>query len=494
VLLELAASGPLYRRIYDALRTKILRGDLAAGAPLPGTRTLARDLGVSRIVVLSAYEQLAAEGYIEPAVGSGSRVAAQLPAVQLPSRKRTAAASDVAVSRYARRARQLAPDAAPKKKPAAIDFQYATTIPDARTVDMWRQAVARAAREPLLDYPDPAGLPLLRRVLAEHLREQRGVIAEADDIIIVSGAQQAIDLTARVLSDRGTRIGIEDPSYQGTRQAFVAAGAHVIACAVDAEGLDIDRHAKRLGHARAVCVTPSHQFPTGAIMSVARRLALLRWADAHNASIIEDDYDCEFRYGVGAIPALQGLDVHGRVIYIGTFARMLFPALRLGYIVAPPALRDAFRAVKWLADRGSPPLEQQAVASLLESGAYESTRRRNVRALTAKRDAMLAAITTHFAAEEVIASGASSGTHIFLRVPRIADAELLVDAALQHGVRVYSGRPYFQRAPKHATLLLGYTTVTVEEIAEGVARLAGAYRNASRNASRSARATSPIAT
>src|SRR5436309_1268925 len=222
MLLDLPSSGPLYRRIYDALRTKILRGELAAGAPLPGTRTLARDLGVSRIVVLAAYEQLAAEGYIEPAVGSGSRVAAQLPAVQLPARRRAAAASDVVISEYARRARQLSPDAAPKKNAAAIDFQYATTIPDARTVGMWRQAVARAAREPLLDYPDPAGLPLLRRVLAEHLREQRGVLADADDIVVVSGAQQAIDLTARVLVDRGTRIGIEDPHYQGTRQAFVA--------------------------------------------------------------------------------------------------------------------------------------------------------------------------------------------------------------------------------------------------------------------------------
>jgi len=480
MLLALDDSGPLYRRIYDALRRKILRGELAAGAPLPGTRTLARDLGVSRIVVLAAYEQLAAEGYIESAVGSGSRVAAQLPAVQAPSRRATSA-TDVKVSAYARRARQLSPQEPPGReheKSTAIDFRYATTIPDARTVAMWRQAVARAARETQLDYPDPAGLPLLRRALAEHLREQRGVSAEADDIVIVSGAQQAIDLTARVLCDRGTRIGIEDPHYQGTRQAFLAAGAKVIACAVDDEGLNIERHAKRLGDARAVCVTPSHQFPTGAIMSVARRLALLQWAEKRGASIVEDDYDCEFRYGVGAIPALQGLDRHGRVIYIGTFARMLFPALRLGYIVAPPALRDAFRAVKWLADRGSPPLEQQAVASLLESGAYESTRRRSVRALTAKRDAMVAAIEAHFG-DDVIAGGASSGTHIFLRFPRLASTEPLIEAARSRGVHVYSGSPYFVRAPRNATLILGYTTVDVEEINAGVERLAAAYRKTS---------------
>ena len=476
MILELADSGPLYRRIYDALRTKILRGELAAGAPLPGSRTLARDLGVSRIVVLSAYEQLAAEGYIESAVGAGSRVAAQLPVVPMPIRRRAIASSDVAISNYAKRARELEPQITTSRERDRniIDFRYATTMPDARTVAMWRQAVARAAREPQLDYPDPAGLPALRRVLAEHLREQRGVVADADDIIIVSGAQQALDLTARVLCDRGTRIGIEDPHYQGIRQAFLATGAHVIACEVDDEGLDIERHAKRLRGARAVCVTPSHQFPTGAIMSAARRLALLQWADAANASIIEDDYDCEFRYGVGAIPALQGLDRHGRVIYIGTFARMLFPALRLGYIVAPPSLRDAFRAVKWLADRGSPPLEQQAVASLLESGAYESTRRRNVRALTAKRDAMVEAIGTYL--PDVIATGASSGTHIFLRFPGIPgeSTESLIDAGRALGVRVYCARPYYQHPPPDVTLILGYTTVSAADIAKGVQRLATA--------------------
>lgn len=484
MLLPLASPGPLYRRIYDALRRKILTGELAEGAALPGTRTLARDLGVSRIVVLSAFEQLAAEGYIESTVGSGSRVAVQVPALPAPPRKPSAVASDASISQYARRARQLSPQEPPGQEPrrtkGAVDFRYTTTVPDARTVALWRHAIARAAAEPHLDYPDPAGLPSLRRVLASHVREQRGVAADPDDIVIVNGAQQAIDLTARVLCDRGTRIGLEDPSYQGTRQAFVAAGARVIPCAVDAEGLDIDRHAKRLGDARAVCVTPSHQFPTGAIMSAARRLALLQWADARRAWIIEDDYDCEFRYGVGAIPALQGLDGSGRVIYIGTFARMLFPALRLGYIVVPPALRDAFRAVKWLADRGSPALEQQAIASLLESGAYESLRRRSVRALTSKRDRMIAAIDKHFG-DDVVATGASSGTHIFLRFPRLraGDTDRLIAAARKAGVHVYSGRPYYQREPRHATLILGYTTVALADIERGVERLYSAACTAS---------------
>jgi GntR family transcriptional regulator/MocR family aminotransferase len=476
MLVKLAPRGPLYRRVYEALRDKILRGELSAGVPLPGTRTLARDLGVSRIVTLAAYEQLAAEGYIETRVGSGSRVAVQVPAVTLaPSRpKRPAQARDEEISSYARRARDLAPHVAQRRERRAknvIDFEYATTRPDARTVALWRQAVSRAAADPIVDYPDPAGLPALRRLLASHLREQRGVVADAEDIVIVGGAQQAIDLAARVLCDERTRIGIEDPHYQGTRQALVAAGARVIPCAVDEDGLDVKRHAKRLAKARAVCVTPSHQFPTGAIMSVARRLALLRWAERTHAWIVEDDYDCEFRYGVGAIPALQGLDARGRVIYVGTFARMLFPALRLGYIVAPPALRDAFRAVKWLADRGSPPLEQQAVASLLESGAYESTRRRAVRRLSEKRDRLLEAIRVHL--PDAIASGASSGTHIFLQLRGVpaSSTDALVTRAVRCGVRVYSALPYYHRPPRHAALVLGYTTVATDEIEEGVRRL-----------------------
>ncbi|HJQ38147.1 MAG TPA: PLP-dependent aminotransferase family protein [Thermoanaerobaculia bacterium] len=472
MLLPLGRSGPLYRRIYEALRDQILGGELAAGASLPGTRTLARDLGVSRIVVLAAYEQLAAEGFIEASVGSGSRVLAGGAAGFSPPRASGGLkpAAPRPLSSYARRAQKLSPQAQQRPARSGIDFDYTTTRPDARTVALWRQAITRAAAEPLVDYPDPAGLPALRRVLASHLREQRGVAAEADDILIVSGAQQAIELTARVLCDRGTRVGLEDPSYQGTRQAFLAAGARVVPCAVDAEGLDI----RKLKDARAVCVTPSHQFPTGAIMSAARRLALLQWADAKRAWIIEDDYDCEFRYGVGAIPALQGLDASGRVIYIGTFARMLFPALRLGYIVAPAALRDAFRAVKWLADRGSPALEQQAVASLLESGAYESLRRRNVRALTEKRDRIVAAIERHF--PDAIASGASSGTHIFLRLPKLRDDARLLEAARESGVHVYSARPYYQRPPAHAALLLGYTTVALQDIDRGIERLTRAYR------------------
>src|SRR6267143_2256039 len=436
MLLPLNGDGPLYRRVCDSVRGRIRSGRWAGGTRLPGTRTLARDLGVSRIVVLTAYAQ---------------------------------------------RARRLGPHAFPPRKSGAdtqrIDFSYTTTSPDAKTLQLWRRAVTRAAAKPLLDYPESAGLGRLRKLIAEYLREQRGVVADPDDVVVVNGSQQALDITSRLVGGEGTVVGIEDPHYQGTRQAFLAAGATLVPCAVDDDGLDIDRHAARLAGARAICLTPSHQFPTGVVMSIARRLKLLSWAATQGAWIVEDDYDSEFRYGVGAISALQGLDTQGSVLYMGTFARSLFPGLRLGYVVVPHALREHFHAIKWLADRGTSPTEQRALVDLMESGAYESARRRMGRSLAVKRDLLLAALRANFDAREVTWSAGTAGTHLFVRLRRLParDAGKLISAASRLGVRVYSGQPYFLRSPREATLILGYATVPVAEIESGVGRLARAY-------------------
>jgi len=489
MLLPLNGDGPLYRRVCDSVRERIRSGRWAGGTRLPGTRTLARDLGVSRIVVLIAYEQLAAEGYLVGRRGSGSWVVEQVAdrpvqprAVSEKPRRRGF------LSAYAQRARRLGPHAFPPRKSGAdtqrIDFSYTTTSPDAKTLQLWRRAVTRAAAKPLLDYPESAGLGRLRKLIAEYLREQRGVVADPDDVVVVNGSQQALDITSRLVGGEGTVVGIEDPHYQGTRQAFLAAGATLVPCAVDDDGLDIDRHAARLAGARAICLTPSHQFPTGVVMSIARRLKLLSWAATQGAWIVEDDYDSEFRYGVGAISALQGLDTQGSVLYMGTFARSLFPGLRLGYVVVPPASREHFRAVKWLADRGSSPTEQRALVDLMESGAYESARRRMGRSLAVKRDLLLAALRANFDAREVTWSAGTAGTHLFVRLRRLParDAGKLVSAASRLGVRVYSGQPYFLRSPREATLILGYATVPEEEIESGVGRLARAYDRFARRA------------
>jgi len=448
---------------------------------LAGTRTLARDLGVSRIVVLVAYEQLAAEGYLTPKPGSGSRVVDQV--ADRLERHRTVAGKPRApgpLSAYAERARSLDPQTFTPRKTradqAAIDFSYTRTLPDDRTLQSWRRALSRAAAKPPFEYPDPAGSERLRKLIADDLREQRGVAAGPDDVVVVNGSQQALDIVSRLLVVERAAVAIEDPHYQGTRQALLAAGARLVPCAVDRDGLDVERHARRLADARAVCVTPSHQFPTGAVMSVARRLKLLAWAAARNAWVIEDDYESEFRHGAGAISALQGLDTQGRVIYLGTFARSLFPGVRLGYVVVPRALREHFRAIKWLADRGSSPVEQRALAELMESGAYESARRRLGRSLARKRDALIGALRATFDSREVTWSGASSGTHVFLRLRRVpaGDAGRIVERAARLGVRVYSALPYFLRPPREAALILGYATVPDEDIDRGISRLARA--------------------
>jgi GntR family transcriptional regulator/MocR family aminotransferase len=475
---------PRYQRLYLQLRDAVLGGRLGAGARLPGSRTLAREMGVSRIVVLMAYEQLAAEGYISSRVGSGSRVALQstplLRVARKPPRELQAAEP---VSVYARRIRKLGVGTDSTTPPAAdgdvVDFRFTSCVPDARTLLLWRQAVSRAAASPQIEYPVAAGHGRLRHALSLSLGEQRGVHAGPDDILIVNGSQQGLDLITRVLCDRGVRVGIEDPHYRGVRNALLAAGLRIVPCPVDEHGLDIRKEANRLVGARAIWVTPSRQFPTGAVMSVERRLQLLEWSARNDVWVVEDDYDCEFHYGVGQIPALQGLGARGRVLYLGSFARTLFPGLRLGYLVVPPPLREHFRGAKWLADRGSSPLEQRALVDFIHSGAYESSRRRSARRLMEKSRLLREQLRRHFDEGELGLWGPAAGVHQFLQFPRLRgrDEQALLDHALRGGVRAFPGRPYHLAPPGSATLVLGYARVAERDIVRGVERLARAVRS-----------------
>jgi GntR family transcriptional regulator/MocR family aminotransferase len=475
MLLRLGSERPLYRAVTVALREAILSGSLEPGSALPGTRALARELGVSRIVAVAAYEQLAAEGYILSSPGSGSRVA---PGLDPAHGAAATSPTPVSVSAYAARALALVPDAStspPADDRSAVDFRYGTFEPEERTQRAWSRSLARAGRDAEFDYPDPAGLEGLRSEICRHLRRHRGIVAMPGDVLVVTGSQQALDLVVRALCEEGTPVGIEDPHYQGARRSFLAMGARLVPCALDEGALDISRHAARLRDVRAVYVTPSHQFPTGAVMNVERRLNLLAWANERAAWVIEDDYDSEFHYGTGTIPALRGLDGSGRVIYVGTFARTLSPELRLGYIVVPPALRDTFHAIKWLADRGSSPIGQRALAAMMSSGTYERAQRRMARSLSERRQIMLSALQSHFDGRNVRWSG--SGAHVFLRFSELApdDAERLVAEGVRHGVRVYSASPHYLLPPEHAALLCGFASLTGNEIERGVERFAAAY-------------------
>jgi GntR family transcriptional regulator/MocR family aminotransferase len=284
----------------------------------------------------------------------------------------------------------------------------------------------------------------------------------------VNGSQQALDLVARVLLNRGDSVAIEDPQYQGAREIFRAAGARLCPVRVDGDGLD----PTKLPHeARIAFVTPSHQFPTGAILSLVRRLALLEWAKRADAVIIEDDYDGEFRYEGQPVESLQGLDTEGRVIYIGTFSRTIFPALRIGYLIAPKSLVSVLTSAKWLSDRHTATLEQEALADFISVGAYERHLRRTRQKNARRREALLDSVHKHLG-NRVRLTGHGSGAHVVLWPRRRISEKTVVAEAAAHNVGIYGISPYFLRQPDKAGLMLGYSRMKEHDIREGIRRLA----------------------
>jgi GntR family transcriptional regulator / MocR family aminotransferase len=468
------------RRIYDLLRAQIADGTLAAGAPAPSTRALAADLGVSRTTVTAAYEQLAAEGFLVTSAGRVARVA--IPPLPMPfTSTRTARASGEtpALSRYGRRVAQMPAPVLPRPSPARIDFLYGAVAAHDFPALVWKrawQAELQNQRESLY-YVAPEGDAALRRALQAYLGRARGLVCEAEQIVVVSGTQQAIDLCARLLLDPGDAFVFEEPGYLIARHAFEAAGGRVLPVAADEHGLDT-RMLRADEPARLAYVTPSHQFPLGGVLPVGRRLELLEWARAQNAWIVEDDYDGEFRYGQRPIDALQSIDSHGRVIYIGTFSKALSPHLRLGYLVLPHQLVAVFRQAKRLSDRHAPVIEQRALASLIEGGAYERHVRRVRREYEKRRAALLDAIAQCLPAS-ARATGTAAGLHVVLWLPFVASKHeaALVAAANASGVGVYPVSPLYA-APdassrgRGAGLILGYASVTAEQIWQGMQTLA----------------------
>jgi GntR family transcriptional regulator / MocR family aminotransferase len=299
-------------------------------------------------------------------------------------------------------------------------------------------------------------------------------------VIVVNGSQQALDLASRILIDPGDRVAIEEPHYPGAREAFLGAGARLIPVSVDDEGLDVTELGPSTTSARFVFVTPSHQFPTGAVMSLARRFALLRWADKTGAYIVEDDYESEYRYGRRPVEAMQGLDRSGRVIYIGTLSKILFPALRLGYVVLPKVLVGPFRAAKRLADRYTPTFTQVVLARFIREGHFERHVRRARAMLAGRRQALLEAVESHLKGE-VAVSGTEAGLHLVLWVRGIRAGrtlEALIARAADSGVGIYSVAPYYLTPPRRAGLLLGYAGLDEAAIRTGIERLAMVVRDA----------------
>lgn len=460
----------LFRQVYHRFRNAILDGTFSAGQKLPSTREIAEQLGVSRTVALMAYDQLVAEGFASGRVGSGTFVSnaveARKPSTHRPSPR-------VVLSRFGNAASEASrridlPSRA--RRPQAYDFAFGISDVETFPFQAWRRLLLRCARRTgvaQLDYAFAGGCPALQQAICTHLKRSRAVVCDPDQVIIVNGSQQALDLIARVLIDAGEKVAVEDPSYQGTREVLRAAGAHLAAAPVDRDGLD---PTKLPSDARLAFVTPSHQFPTGATLTLARRLALLEWAKRTRALVVEDDYDGEFYYRGQPIESLQGLDRQGRVIYIGTFSRTIFSALRIGYLIAPRALVNTFAAAKWLCDRHTASLEQETLAEFIASGLYERLLRRVRRRNASRREALLDAIR-QFLSDRVEISGDGAGAHIVLWPKRRVSERQVTRRALAHGVLIYGVGPYHIGKPPRPGLLLGYSRLNEREIREGVRRL-----------------------
>ena len=480
LLLPLDGEGPLHRQLYRSLREAILAGRLAAGARLPSTRSLARELGLARNTVLLACEQLVAEGYATPRARAGTFVADALPLPAERKRARGAEAKPLEprLSGTGRRLVEVvAPGRAswsPRQAPLPYDFRYGEPNYAGLPLDRWARILGRRARrlsQRRLAYQAPGGASELRLALAGYLARARGVVCDPEQIVIVHGSQQAIDLALRLLVDPGERVVIEEPHYTGFSLCARAAGAELVPVPVDEQGLRTDELAGIRG-AKLAFVTPSHQYPAGAVLSLPRRLALLAWAARTGAYVLEDDYDGEFRFDAKPIECLQALDRDGRVIYVGTASKLLFPALRIGWLVAPAPLAPLFQDAKALSDTGTPSLEQLALADFIAEGHLERHARR-ARARTAQlRAALLDALESELG-ERARVRGASAGLHVLLELPELdaRRSRRLREECRRRGVGVYPAAPFYLRPPPRVELLLGYAALDEKRIREGVARL-----------------------
>ena len=450
VELDRSSRRPLRAQLEDALRNAVRSGRLPAHGRLPASRLLASDLGISRRLVVDAYAQLLAEGYLVARPGSGTFVAGAPAPPAAPRAERPA-------------------------RPPAFDFFPG--YPD--LAGFPRRAWMKVLRETLRDapdqafgYPDPRGAAELRIALAGHLGRVRGVVADPEAIVICSGAAQAFALLARVLA--GSRMAVEDPCLPAHRRILEAHGAELVALALDGDGARVEQLSglDRGGPVGSALVTPAHQAPTGVVLSSARRAALLAWAGEGSRVVIEDDYDAEYRYDRAPLGAMQGL-APDRVVYTGTVSKTLAPALRLGWLVLPSRLLAPVVERKLLADHGSPTIDQLALARLLEGGAYDRHLRAARRRYRARRDALVAAVAEHLPGARV--TGLAAGLHALVRLDRPVDGRRLMQAAAAESVGVYPlGLSYMKPRAMDDGLVLGYANLAEPAIEEGVRRLARA--------------------
>jgi GntR family transcriptional regulator / MocR family aminotransferase len=461
---SLAGRGDLSARIYRQLHEAIIEGRLGPGERLPPTRELAASLSVSRNTVAVAYERLTAEGYLVGKVGAGTYVCANPPAD--PARPDRPAGEIPVRPVWS----SLAADPAPPR-PARYDFQLG--VPDAHRFPMaaWRRLIARELRDVGVrasSYVDPAGHAGLRAAIARHIGLSRSVRADAEDVVVTQGAQQALDLVGRVLVEPGACVAVEEPGYPPVRALFKSLGATVTGVPVDSEGLVVSAIPRA---ASLVYVTPSHQFPLGTAMSLDRRTALLAWAHEHGAVLVEDDYDSEFRFSDRPLEPLHSLDRGRRVVYVGSFAKTMLPMLRLGFLVVPPSLRTAVRTAKRLTDRQGDVITQGAMAAFLTEGLFARHLRRSTREYAARHERITAVLRRDFA-DRLAVVPSSAGLHLAAHLREPVDVGALVRRAAEAGVVVEDLGAYHGDGPGEPGLALGFGAIELDKIEPGLRRLA----------------------
>lgn len=481
LMLDEKSAAPLYRQIYEGVRRAILSGRLASGTRLPASRVLAKQLSVSRLTVVNAFEQLLAEGYLEGKTGAGTFVASKIPddLLQISEAGKENNEAEfqkekVKISKFAARLSETNTRVSRfQNSSESAPFKNGLTAVSEFPFDVWEKIAVRVYRQSrykISGYGEAAGYRPLREAVAAHLASSRGVHCSVEQIFIVNGAQQALDLIARVLLETGEKVWIEDPCYQEALGVFSAVGAQIFPTAVDAEGFNLAQAARQNGAAKLVYITPSHQYPTGVTMSLARRLQLLEWARKTRAWIIEDDYNSEFRYAGRPLASLQNLDRSERVIYVGTFSKTIFPALRLGCMVVPRSLIEIFRAARALADCHSPIFEQAILADFIAEGHFARHLRR-MRALYEKRQNVLVEEAEKQLGGLLKVSKAQSGMHLIGWLAEGFDEIEIAEKAFENGLHLSPLSSYCIEKKLPAGLILGYTGFDEKQIKQGVGKL-----------------------
>jgi GntR family transcriptional regulator/MocR family aminotransferase len=472
IALPKGGRGGVLRSVHTQLRAAISDGRLQPGLQLPPTRTLAQALGVSRNTAVAAYDLLLSEGYLQARRGAGTYVS-EARAALTPRARRARSGKPPELNEFWRDPPPLFPGMRPRAAAPRYRYNFSIGEPDASLFPfaMWRRLVGRAARVSSRDLlpSEPQGRPELRAAIAKHVSFTRAIACGADDIVVTAGSQQAFDLLARVLvTSKRTVVALEEAHYPPLRQVIRAAGARIVTVPVDLEGIVVDRISPR---ARIVCVTPSHQMPLGSPMSFERRAALLQFARRHGASIIEDDYDGEYRFGQRPLDALQTLDRDERVFYVGTFSKVLFPNIRVGYIVAPSWARAALVAAKQLTDRHTAVIMQDALSAFLTEGHLVRHVRKMTRVYAKRRELLLGAIEQHCSGQlQPIPSEA--GLHITAKLLVPTLAATVLERAAAAGIKVQAVSEFTIGKATLNGLGFGYGGIADADVAAGVRLLA----------------------